>query len=102
MNTSLLLGRGFESREGGLGALFIRASSPVKYLFALLSAVLIALLLTASVRFVVVFSGIIVAFVVSYIAKQKFGAISGDVVGTSNELARVATLLIWAVLQTVL
>lgn len=99
MNTCLVLGRGFESGEG-LGALFIRASSPVKYLFALISAMLIALLLTASLRFVIVLTGVIVAFIVSYVAKHKFGAISGDVLGTSNELARGATLVVWAVLLT--
>ena len=99
MNTCLLFGRRFESGEG-LGTLFIQASSPLKYLCALLSAVLIALLFTASLRFVIVFTGVIVAFFVSYVAKQKFGAVSGDVVGASNELARCATLLISAVMQT--
>ncbi|MCK4736086.1 MAG: adenosylcobinamide-GDP ribazoletransferase [Methanophagales archaeon] len=43
------------------------------------------------------FTGIAVAIVVSYIAKNKFGAISGDAMGASNELARCATLLIWAI-----
>lgn len=97
MNTCLMLGKGFDSDEG-LGTLFIRSSSPMKYLAALISAVLIALLFTASFRFCIVFTGIVVAFVVSYVAKQKFGVVSGDVVGASNELARCATLLIWAVL----
>ena len=97
MNMCLMLGKGFEGTEG-LGTLFIRSSSPQKYLAALLSAVLIALLFTASFRFCIVFTGIVVAFVVSYVAKRKFGAVSGDVVGASNELARCATLLIWAVL----
>jgi adenosylcobinamide-GDP ribazoletransferase len=97
MNMCLMLGKGFEGTEG-LGTLFIRSSSPQKYLAALVSAVLIALLFTASFRFCIVFTGIVVAFVVSYVAKRKFGAVSGDVVGASNELARCATLLIWAVL----
>jgi len=97
MNTCLALGRGARGAEG-LGTLFIRSSSPQKYLAALLSAVLIALLFTASFRFCIVFTGIVVAVVVSYVAKRKFGAVSGDVVGASNELARCATLLIWAVL----
>jgi len=101
MNTCLVLGKGFEGTEG-LGTLFIRSSTPLKYLIALISAVLIALLFTASFRFAIVFAGIIVAVVVSYVAKQKFGTISGDIVGASNELARCATLLILAVLQTVL
>lgn len=97
MNTCLALGRGARGAEG-LGTLFIRSSSPQKYLAALLSAVLIALLFTTSCRFVIVFTGVVVAVGVSYVAKRKFGAVSGDVVGASNELARCATLLIWAVL----
>jgi adenosylcobinamide-GDP ribazoletransferase len=97
MNTCLILGKGFESAKG-LGTQFIQSASPLKYLGALLSAVLIAVLFTLSFRFVIVFTGVIVAVVVSYIAKQKFGVVSGDVMGASNELARCATLLIWAVL----
>jgi adenosylcobinamide-GDP ribazoletransferase len=97
MNTCLILGKGFESAKG-LGKQFIQSASPLKYLGALLSAVLIAILFTFSFRFVIVFTGVIVAVVVSYIAKQKFGAVSGDVMGASNELARCTTLLIWAVL----
>lgn len=100
MNTCLILGKGYGSVEG-LGSQFIQAASPLKYGGALLSAVAVALLFTFSFSFsfVLVFTGVIVAFVVSSIAKRKFGAVSGDVVGASNELARCATLLIMAVLQ---
>jgi adenosylcobinamide-GDP ribazoletransferase len=98
MNTCLVLGKGFESSEG-LGTLFIRSSTRLKYLGALLSSVLIAIFFTASFHFVIVLTGVIVAFLVAHIAKQKFGIISGDVIGASNELARCATLLLWVVIQ---
>ena len=98
MNTCLVLGKGSRSVEG-LGSQFIQSSSPLKYGGALLSAVIVAVLVTFSVRFVLVFMGVIVAVAVSSIAKRKFGAVSGDVVGASNELARCATLLLFAVLQ---
>jgi adenosylcobinamide-GDP ribazoletransferase len=98
MNTCLVLGKASRSAEG-LGSQFIRSASPLNYLVALLSAVIFAVLLTFSFRFVLVFTGIVVAVMVSSIAKRKFGAVSGDVVGASNELARCATLLIFAVLQ---
>jgi len=101
MNTCLVLDKGFGGNEG-LGTLFIRSFTPLKYLCALLSSVLIALLFTVSFRFGVVLTGVIVAFFVAWVAKQKFGVMSGDVMGASNELARCATLLIWAVLQTCL
>ncbi|HUV02035.1 MAG TPA: adenosylcobinamide-GDP ribazoletransferase [Desulfobacteria bacterium] len=98
MYTCLILGKGSRSAEG-LGSQFIQSASPLNYLVALLSAVIIAVLFTFSFRFVLVFTGVIIAFVVSSIAKRKVGAVSGDVVGASNELARCATLLIVAVLQ---
>ncbi|MCK4475359.1 MAG: adenosylcobinamide-GDP ribazoletransferase [Methanophagales archaeon] len=103
MNTCILLGNGKEKgsdAKEGIGALFINSCSKSKYVVALLSSVLIALLFTASsFRFAIMFTGIAVAIVVSYVAKNKFGALSGDIMGASNELARCATLLIWAIFQ---
>jgi len=84
-----------------MGTLFIRSSTGSGYVVALLSSALIALIctfFTDPFRFFIVFTGIVVAFVVVWIAKNKFGAISGDVIGASNELARCVTLLIWAIL----
>ncbi|MBE0517481.1 MAG: adenosylcobinamide-GDP ribazoletransferase [Methanophagales archaeon] len=99
MNTCMVLGKGFADNEG-LGALFIQSFSPWKYMSALLSALLIAVLFTASFQFLIVFTGIAVAFLVSYIAKKKVGVMSGDIMGASNELARCTTLLLWAILFT--
>ena len=99
MNTCLVLGKTSRGAEG-LGSQFIGSASSLKYAGALLSAVIIAVLLTFSFRFVMVFTGVVVAVIVSSIAKRKIGAVSGDVVGASNELARCATLLILAVLET--
>jgi adenosylcobinamide-GDP ribazoletransferase len=100
MNTCMVLGKGFDGHEG-LGARFIQSSSPRKYLTALLSAVLIAFLFTVSVpfRFLIVLTGIVVACLVSFIAKRKLGVMTGDIMGASNELARSTTLLLlWALL----
>jgi len=101
MNTCILLGKekGLEA-NAGIGALFINSCSKSKYVIALASSMLIALIFTDfSFRFFIVFTGIAVAIFVSFIAKNKFGAISGDIMGASNELARCATLLIWAIFQ---
>jgi adenosylcobinamide-GDP ribazoletransferase len=97
ITTCLLLGKGFEG-EAGMGALFIRHFSRSKYVVALLASVLIALLFTGSFRFLAVLTGIIVAIFISYSAKKKFGVLTGDVMGASNELARCATLVILALL----
>ncbi|RZN38713.1 MAG: adenosylcobinamide-GDP ribazoletransferase [Methanophagales archaeon ANME-1-THS] len=97
MNTCMVLGMSCDRHEG-LGALFIQAFSPRKYLAALLSAVFIAFLFTLSVRLLIVLTGIVVAFLVSSVARQKLGVMSGDIMGASNELARSATLLLCALL----
>lgn len=90
-------GRGFTTVEG-LGALFVRALTPQKYLAGLIAALAIAILFVTSVWCVVVLAGIVVAFIVAQVARMKFGAVSGDVLGTTNELARCVTLLLWALL----
>lgn len=73
MNTCMISGK---SKEGagdgmGMGALFIHSFSKSGYVVALISAILISLIFTAfSLRFFIVFTGIAVAIVVSYIAKM--------------------------------
>jgi len=100
MNTCMIVGKRVEG-GGGMGTLFIRSSTGSRYVVALLSSAFIALMCTIFTdlfRFFIAFTGIVVAFVVVWIAKKKFGAVSGDVLGASNELARCVTLLIWAIL----
>jgi adenosylcobinamide-GDP ribazoletransferase len=100
MNTCMIVGKRVED-GGGMGALFIRSSTRSRYVVALLSSAFIALICTIftdPIRFFIAFTGIVVAFVVVWIAKKKFGVVSGDVIGASNELARCITLLIWAII----
>ena len=97
MNTCLLLGRNYPA-SAGVGRLFILAFKPRAYLLALSAALLLAYLVTVSMQCLTVLMGVLVAGGVTHLAKLKFGAVSGDVLGASNELARCATLLLWAVL----
>ena len=104
MNTCMIFGKSKEGAGGGMGmgALFIHSFSKSGYVVALISAILISLIFTAfSLRFFIVFTGIAVALFVSRIAKSNFGGVgvSGDVIGASNELARCATLVVWAISQ---
>ncbi len=102
MNTCMISGKSKEGAGDGMGALFIHSCSKSGYVVALISAILIALIFTAfSLRFFIVFTGITVALFVSRIAKSNFGdvGVSGDVIGASNELARCATLVVWAISQ---
>ena len=102
MNTCMIFGKSKEGAGGGMGALFIHSFSKSGYVVALISAILISLIFTAfSLRFFIVFTGIAVALFVSRIAKNNFGdvGVSGDVIGASNELARCASLVVWAIFQ---
>ncbi|MFQ5711235.1 MAG: adenosylcobinamide-GDP ribazoletransferase [Candidatus Geothermarchaeales archaeon] len=91
MNTCIALGK--EMHEG-IGSTFIKQSSPAKFLAALMLSIVIGLLLTGH-RFIVVFTGMITALTVVRTAHQNFGGVNGDVMGASNEIARVTTLLVW-------
>jgi adenosylcobinamide-GDP ribazoletransferase len=94
MNTCIFLGKGVNE---GMGAVLIKRCTNFKYTFALISSVVISSF--ACIRFFIVITGIIVAIFVSYVAKNNFGDVSGDVMGACNELARCTTLLIWAICQ---
>ena len=98
MNTCMFVGKGFKEGTGagtGMGALFINSFSKSKYVLALLFSILISLIATS--HFFLVLTGIIVGIFVSYVAKNNFGAVNGDVMGASNEIARCVTLLVWAI-----
>ncbi len=93
MNTCMFFGKGFKE---GMGDLFIRSLTKSKYVLALLSSILISLIITqVSFLFLSVLTGIIVAVFMSYVAKNKFGVVTGDVMGASNEIARCVTLLLF-------
>lgn len=105
MNTCMFFGKGFKEgiRGGmgeGMGDSFIRSVTNSKYAVALLSSILISFIFTkASFLFLSVLTGIIVAVFMSYVAKNNFGMVSGDVMGASNELARCVTLLVFVLVS---
>jgi len=101
MNTCMFFGRGFKEGIGsGMGDLFIRSVTSFKYGVALLSSMLISFVFTkASFLFLSVLTGIIVAVFMSYVARNNFGMVSGDVMGASNEIARCVTLLVFVLVS---
>jgi adenosylcobinamide-GDP ribazoletransferase len=93
MNTCMFIAKGRNGGKG-MGDLFIRSITGSKYAAALIFSLLVSLILTAS--FPGVLTGVIVAVLVSCVARNNFGRVSGDVMGASNELARCVTLLVLA------
>ena len=106
MNTCMLVGKRFQSESDtgwGIGALFIKSCTLRGYLIALTCSLLLASIplisRTYPLRVFSLFSlfiGVSVAIIISYIGGTKFGTVSGDVIGASNEIARTAVLLIWS------
>jgi len=102
MNTCMLAGKRFQSDTDtgwGMGALFIKSCTLRGYLIALACSLLLASIPPISraypLRVFSLFIGIMVAIIISYIGGSKFGRVSGDMMGASNEIARTAVLLIW-------
>ena len=102
MNTCMLAGKRFQSNTDtgwGMGALFIKSCTLRGYLIALACSLLLASIPPISraypLRVFSLFIGIMVAIIISYIGGAKFGRVSGDMMGASNEIARTAVLLIW-------
>lgn len=93
MNTCLVVGRKMSS---GIGSIFILHSTLTKYVIACLISTLIGILLTGF-YFVIVYTGVVTALLIVGLAHKNFGGVNGDVIGASNEIARVATLLVWLV-----
>ena len=102
MNTCMLAGKRFQSDTDtgwGMGVLFIKSCTLRGYLIALACSLLLASIPPISraypLRVFSLFIGIMVAIIISYIGGSKFGRVSGDMMGASNEIARTAVLLIW-------
>lgn len=94
MNTCIARGKNMPE---GMGFVFIKHSTRIKYIIALAISVVVSFLLTG-LYFVLVFSGVITALFVVRLAHRNFGGVNGDVMGAVNEIARVITLLLWAAL----
>ncbi len=77
----------------GLGSLFSEKSGVRTFLLALLLACLASILCFGVIGVVLLILPIIVSFGLLSLSKMAFGGISGDVIGASNELGRLAALI---------
>ncbi len=87
----------------GMGAPFAKAmsikdrSGRSKFLTSTLLAVLIAYILALDVGIYALITSIVSALIMLLIAYRNFGGISGDLFGATNELARLVSLIIFAI-----
>jgi adenosylcobinamide-GDP ribazoletransferase len=64
------------------------------------TAIIILILVVAGSGYVGIISlggSTLIGIIMNYISKRSFGGISGDVLGASNELARLSSLIIFSV-----
>ncbi len=78
----------------GLGSLFSEKSGIRTFLIALLLACLVSILCFGVVGVLLLVLPIIVSFGLLGLSAVAFGGISGDVIGASNELGRLAALIV--------
>lgn len=85
------------SAHPGLGKLFVEAMHGRKRNLRLLSALIISLVTTASLLWIVgimaLVAAIATALVVVWISHRNFRGVTGDVMGATNELARMVSLV---------
>ena len=77
----------------GLGSLFSERSTPTTFVIALILAFLVSFICLSWKGVVGLLSATILASGLLKLADVSFGGISGDVIGSSNELGRVVALI---------
>ncbi len=91
----IVLGR---STHKGFGSLMIEHSSKRDFSAALVFSAITAYIALDIYGITILFSSVISALFLLGIANRNFGGVSGDVMGASNEIGRLAALLAGAVL----
>jgi adenosylcobinamide-GDP ribazoletransferase len=78
----------------GLGSRFSERSGPLTFVAALLLTVAVAVLCFGVKGIIVLLPPIALSFGLVKLANMAFGGINGDVIGSSNELGRLAALIV--------
>jgi len=94
MLTVMFLG---PSSHDGMGQLFVSAANSRRFLIGVILSISIAIALSW-VYFFVVLIGIVVGVAITYMARNHFGGVGGDAFGASNEIGRLAALLVWVII----
>ena len=83
------------ARPGGLGDTFVGSIGRIEAVLAAVTAVSAAAVLAAGTGAVAIVLTVIVAIVVRQAAIQRFGGVTGDVVGTAGEITEVLVLVLF-------
>lgn len=81
----------------GIGSYFIWATNSFNYTLSLIIVGIITFLLGGVIGLIGLLGAIIAGFLISAIAKRHFGVANGDVLGMSNEVGRLFSLMFMSV-----
>lgn len=81
----------------GIGSYFIKETTPTKYIVSTVIVAVIAYLLAGFVGFAGVAGAMISGIIIAVIARRNFVLANGDVLGMSNEVGRLLSLLFMSV-----
>src|SRR5574338_1565996 len=87
--------RGLSAWEGLSSPFTQSMKDPRKFVIAILLAIVPTVILAGMTGIFVIISCVGLSFLLLVVANRSFGGISGDVFGASNELVRLASLLIF-------
>lgn len=84
------------SLQRGLGSIFIDSMKNKHHLYsiALLISLIVGMVFFALQGALAITSGVIVGGVMIFLAKKIFGGVTGDIMGATNEIARMVTLFV--------
>ncbi|OWT33215.1 cobalamin 5'-phosphate synthase [Methanobrevibacter sp. 87.7] len=79
--------------EDGIGKYFVEDMPIPNYVASILIVGIIAYVLLGYIGIFGIIGGILAGCLISYLAKRNFGVATGDVLGTSNEIGRLLSLI---------
>jgi len=94
MNTVMIVG---PSSHEGMGSIFVKAATPLRYSAALAIGTAIALL-ACGVYGLIVLLGPVAGVIIAIVARKHFGGVGGDSFGAANEVGRLVILMAWVIL----
>lgn len=90
MATAITFGK---SLGTGMGAVTIAGARKSHYVIGLVIAAILCWVAMGVTGILVLFATVMTGLILAYVAKNNFGGVNGDVIGATNEIARVVAII---------